>query len=174
MIVLINKGSASASEIFAAAMQDQKRALILGTTTYGKGSVQSTYRLSDGSAVRLTTAKYYTPSGRSIHGEGVHPDRIVIQEVPEDVAKAMAEASGDNHEKKEGGEEKTGDKDDATAPSPRNKVKRPIEYVPKDKEKDTQLQRAISLLKSGEATYPVPLPAVPAKAEAPAGTPLLP
>ncbi len=171
MVVLINKGSASASEIFAAAMQDWKRALILGTTTYGKGSVQSTVRLSDGSAVRLTTAKYYTPNGRSIHGGGVHPDHVVIQEVPEDVAKAIAEAPGDK-EKKEGDKEKTSDKGHTTSPSFSNKAKRPIEYVPKDKAKDTQLQRAISLLKSGEVTDPVTLPAVPA--EGPAGPPPLP
>ncbi|TGK15692.1 S41 family peptidase [Leptospira fluminis] len=77
MIVLINEGSASASEIFAGAMQDHGRAKILGTTSYGKGSVQFVYSLSHGMAVKLTVQKYYTPSGRSLHGKGIQPDVVV-------------------------------------------------------------------------------------------------
>ncbi len=77
LIVLINEGSASASEIFAGAMQDHMRAKIVGTTSFGKGSVQIVYPLSYGMAVKLTVQKYYTPSGRSLHGKGIQPDVVV-------------------------------------------------------------------------------------------------
>jgi carboxyl-terminal processing protease len=81
IIVLVNEGSASASEIVAGALQDNKRALILGTKTFGKGSVQTILPLSDGSGLRLTTARYYTPSGNSIQLKGIRPD-IVLEFVP--------------------------------------------------------------------------------------------
>src|SRR6185369_9180366 len=80
MVVLVNGGTASASEIVAGALQDHKRAIILGTQTFGKGSVQTILPLDDNSALRLTTAKYYTPSGRSIQATGIVPD-IVMENV---------------------------------------------------------------------------------------------
>ena len=77
MIVMVNEGSASASEIVAGAMQDHRRALIVGVKSFGKGSVQTILPLGDDTALRLTTARYYTPSGRSIHEQGIDPDVIV-------------------------------------------------------------------------------------------------
>jgi len=79
MVVLVNGGSASASEIVAGALQDHKRALVLGTTTFGKGSVQTILPLDDNSALRLTTARYYTPNGRSIQATGIVPDIVMDQ-----------------------------------------------------------------------------------------------
>lgn len=85
MVVLINEGSASGSEILAGALKDHKRAIVIGEKTFGKGSVQTVVPLSDGSALKLTTSKYFTPSGTSIHGEGIMPD---IEIKYEEIAKS--------------------------------------------------------------------------------------
>ena len=88
LVVLVNNGSASASEIVAGAVQDHGRAVILGTQTFGKGSVQTILPLENGAALRLTTAMYYTPNGRSIQVTGVKPDHIVENIPPDRVAAA--------------------------------------------------------------------------------------
>ena len=92
MAVVVNGGSASASEIVAGAMKDHHRAVIIGTQTFGKGSVQTIMPVQGEGAIRLTTARYYTPSGRSIQALGVAPDIIVEQRAPEDVKAENEEA----------------------------------------------------------------------------------
>jgi carboxyl-terminal processing protease len=81
MIVLVNHGSASASEIVAGALQDHGRAIVVGTTTFGKGLVQTVMPLSKGRAIKLTTSRYYTPSGDSIHETGITPD-LYVEDTP--------------------------------------------------------------------------------------------
>ena len=153
IIVLINGGSASASEIVAGALQDHKRATVVGTRSFGKGSVQTIIPLGSNGAIRLTTARYYTPSGRSIQAKGIDPDIVVEQELPEDLQKVSkatkprGEASLRGHLKNDDGESSGS-----------------LAYVPKEKEKDTQLQYAIGLLHGTVAEQKkVELPGEPEK-----------
>ncbi len=132
LVVLINGGSASASEIVSGALQDLKRATLIGTRSFGKGSVQTILPLGEEGALKLTTARYYTPSGRSIQAKGIEPDVVVIENIPDDLkgkVSSLGEASLLGHLKNGSDEEKGSDA-----------------YVPPDRTKDTQLQAAIRLL----------------------------
>jgi carboxyl-terminal processing protease len=99
MVVLINGGSASASEIVAGALQDHKRAVIMGTQSFGKGSVQTILPMNNGTAIKLTTARYFTPNGRSIQAKGIVPD-IVVEDATVSTAEQgmnLREADLSNH-----------------------------------------------------------------------------
>ncbi len=139
MIVLVNQGSASASEIVAGALKDWHRAVILGVQTFGKGSVQSVIPLSDGSGLRLTTARYYTPNGTSIQSTGINPDIVVkIKIETKNGVKehtVVREKDLDRHLRNDQSEDKKSDENE----------KAPLEVSEKD---DLQLQRAIDLLKT--------------------------
>ena len=141
LIILINGGSASAAEIVAGALQDHHRAIALGTRSFGKGSVQTILPLSNGGALRFTTARYYRPSGRSIQAMGIEPDMLVEQEIPEGAQGKSGAGGGIGRSKsawppqKSEGDD-TGDREESGSSS----------YVPEDKSKDTQLQKAIDLL----------------------------
>jgi len=163
MVVLVNGGTASASEIVAGALQDHKRAVILGTTTFGKGSVQTILPLDDNSALRLTTARYYTPSGRSIQATGIVPDivmdNVLMARVGEGKGRAggLREANLPRHfENKKNGAApapaEVKDRDpDAEPENPPDELPEPAEEVGiKEGElgKDPQLDHALELLKS--------------------------
>ena len=143
IVVLVNGGSASASEIVAGALQDQHRAVLMGTQTFGKGSVQTIMPLTEQKAMKITTARYYTPSGRSIQALGVTPDITVEQAKLEKVAQAPTRKeadlrgalSNDTIEKPPAG----------TAPGAPAPVTTKSDAAPGSAE-DYQLQRAVDLL----------------------------
>ncbi len=165
MVVLINGGSASASEIVAGALQDHKRAVVMGTTSFGKGSVQTIIPLPGNDAIKLTTARYFTPSGRSIQAKGIEPD-IVVEETPggnSSSSMRLREADLENH--LENGKEDSKESKEPAPTKPQTKAPAKPKTSP-DKEsnkedddsfeplgrelaskKDYQLNQALNLLK---------------------------
>jgi carboxyl-terminal processing protease len=158
IVVLINGGSASASEIVAGALQDHHRATILGTRSFGKGSVQTIIPLGSNGALRLTTARYYTPSGRSIQAKGIEPEVVVEEELPDELkqkaeiqgtrgeANLRGHLKGEDAAKAEGEDAAKGEGEDGAAPD-EEEQSGSSSYVPPEKDKDTQLQYALDLLR---------------------------
>ncbi len=154
MVVLVNSGSASASEIVAGALQDHNRAVIMGTQTFGKGSVQTIIPLSEDSGLRLTTARYYTPKGRSIQAKGIIPDitveQVDLQSTEKKPSLHIREKDLDHHFENEDpqGEDKINGKDKSKEKvKEKEQEKKPADKVDDQTKSDYQLIRAQDLLK---------------------------
>ena len=149
MVVLVNAGSASASEIVAGALQDHKRAKVLGTQTFGKGSVQTILPLNNNTAIKLTTARYYTPNGRSIQAKGIEPD-IVVEETANGSSRRVREADLLRHlgndKEAEAAKSAADAKPAPGAPGVEEDEAEPVRFELAG-ENDHQLQQAVRLLK---------------------------
>ncbi|MDX1668400.1 MAG: S41 family peptidase [Limnobacter sp.] len=142
VVVVVNGGSASASEIVAGALQDHKRAKVLGTQTFGKGSVQTILPLKNNTAIKLTTARYYTPNGRSIQAKGIEPDYLVTETPEGDVIERLREVDLTRHLAND--REKEADKDAKNKIAKDSEEIKPIVFGSDD---DYQLQQALNVLK---------------------------
>ena len=149
MVVLLNQGSASASEIVAGAMKDWKRGVVLGTTSFGKASVQSVIPLSDGAGLRITTAKYYTPKGTLIQNTGITPD-ITVELKGTDGAVEHSIIRENDLEGRLDNEQTDEDNDNGKDKDNGNGKDKKKVVMPRDvkEEDDNQLQRAVDLLKT--------------------------
>jgi carboxyl-terminal processing protease len=159
IVVLVNEGSASASEIVAGALQDHKKALIVGTQTFGKGSVQTIIPMTNGAGLRLTTARYYTPSGRSIQNEGIEPD-IIVDNLPAPSKKDLEKSKKrsfirekdlrhhiENPNTPEKDESKTKKETTGEEKSALEKAEEEVEEIKILLAKDNQLRTALMMLK---------------------------
>jgi len=147
LIVLINNGSASASEIVSGALQDNKRGLLLGTKSFGKGSVQRVIPLPDGTAFKLTTALYYTPSGRSIQATGIEPD-VLVEQVRVTTEKAKKRVGSISERNLKGHLENGNKSQHPMAKRIKAVAGKVSKYMQERLEKDVQLQRALDVLKA--------------------------
>jgi carboxyl-terminal processing protease len=153
LVVLVNEGSASASEIVAGALQDHKRATIMGAQTFGKGSVQTVRQLSPETALKITTARYYTPSGKSIQAKGIVPDIWVDETAEGNVFAALRTREADLEKHLQGADEKL----NAEREKLREEARQKLEDMSKNKElkplaefgsaEDFPLQQALNHLK---------------------------
>src|SRR2546428_477523 len=163
MVVLVNGGSASASEIVAGALQGHKRAAPLGRASFGKGSVQTILPLGNNTAIKLTTARYYTPSGRSIQAKGIVPD-VLIEDPTTPTTGRLREADLEKHllndQEREAQSEKSQRTSAKPSVDPEEKPPAPLEFA---SEKDFQFQQALKLLKGMPLTTAQSTPPAPAK-----------
>ena len=170
MVVLINGGSASASEIVAGALQDHKRATIMGTQSFGKGSVQTILPLANNTAIKLTTARYFTPGGRSIQAKGITPDIVVEDPANPSDGQRVREADLDRHlsDGTKGGERPPPPRRGAPREEPQRPRVEPIRLEPGQvfSREDFQLMQALNHLKGQPVLREMPLPATAARAPA--------